>query len=946
MADLKKTVEIIFQGQDDVSDDVQNIKKVIDSLDDDISIGLDIDDDGGLSGLTPKISAIKVAFNEAGISSKDFSNALNNISSITGGLATSFTTLIGGIALTEAAFAGLVVGGIGYVINEAGVFSAAMSDIYSLLDISPEKFDKYKKAVLDYSTTSTQSLDVIQLALYNAISSGVDYTNSLDFIAKAEKLAVGGKTDLNSAVQLLSGTLNAYEAATSEASDYSDIFFKIVKNGVTTIPELATSLADVTSIAAAGGIPFETLGAAIAALTATGTPTAQAITKIKAAIEGIINPTDGAKAAAAALGIEFSGAALESKGFEGILNEIKVATGGNIDTMTKLFTSTEALGAVLSLTGGGAKTFNDTLDEMSNRAGATEAAFNKMKDNLNLVFQTLINNFKSIFIGIGLELEDEGIAIIKAFTNLFENLGDAVKSEEFKAGIDFIEAKLQGLADTINKIAPNIGEALTGVDLKPLLEAVDEVITALGFKNIDFTSVEGLTKVFQTVIDAMTSFQKIVVEIIDIVKEVGSAFDNLSSDDVSYFINSATDAVIKLIENWKIFLTLGIVSFFTSTASTILAFLTSITTLSLNLASLGSVGTRLGTTFGLLAGAFGPVTLAIGVAATAFWALYDSINNADGIVNTFLGEIQSGFETVFGKIDGILTSFFSADAWSKLWDSFKLGADDTTKSVDTTAESIKELENALTYLPEFKEVEIEAQTDAEKLYELEQALTYLPTNIETEISVNTDKAQEETKKLTETLTYWVEGEKFEIEVPVTADTSEAMKKIDEVTTPKMLEIQLQGDIDKELALIETTAKTAQEAFKYKAEVDIAQIEAAAKRVESTFDSINTTIGSTGDLISSALDSLSGDTFEERWAARDVLREEQEAREKALKLQEEMIRSEIRLNEERAKALQNGDALITISSDGLEPALELVMWQILEKIQVRASESGSEFLLGI
>jgi hypothetical protein len=39
-------------------------------------------------------------------------------------------------------------------------------------------------------------------------------------------------------------------------------------------------------------------------------------------------------------------------------------------------------------------------------------------------------------------------------------------------------------------------------------------------------------------------------------------------------------------------------------------------------------------------------------------------------------------------------------------------------------------------------------------------------------------------------------------------------------------------------------------------------------------------------------------------------------------------------------------MIQISSDGLEPALEMIMWEIIEKVQLRANAEGAEFLLGI
>jgi len=39
-----------------------------------------------------------------------------------------------------------------------------------------------------------------------------------------------------------------------------------------------------------------------------------------------------------------------------------------------------------------------------------------------------------------------------------------------------------------------------------------------------------------------------------------------------------------------------------------------------------------------------------------------------------------------------------------------------------------------------------------------------------------------------------------------------------------------------------------------------------------------------------------------------------------------------------------DNVIKIKADGLEPEMEAFMWKLLKKIQVRANESGAEFLL--
>ena len=59
-----------------------------------------------------------------------------------------------------------------------------------------------------------------------------------------------------------------------------------------------------------------------------------------------------------------------------------------------------------------------------------------------------------------------------------------------------------------------------------------------------------------------------------------------------------------------------------------------------------------------------------------------------------------------------------------------------------------------------------------------------------------------------------------------------------------------------------------------------------------------------------------------------------------------LQEEIEALEAKKRALDAGEAIIRIDSTGLEPALEMIMWQILQKIQLKANEQATNFLLGI
>ena len=92
---------------------------------------------------------------------------------------------------------------------------------------------------------------------------------------------------------------------------------------------------------------------------------------------------------------------------------------------------------------------------------------------------------------------------------------------------------------------------------------------------------------------------------------------------------------------------------------------------------------------------------------------------------------------------------------------------------------------------------------------------------------------------------------------------------------------------------------------------------------------------------------SGDLdFSDRWAARDAIDQQLEIQQQAADQQSKLIDAQVQNLKARTQAMQSGDGLIKISSDGLEPALEMIMWQVLEKVQMRANAEGAEFLLGL
>lgn len=138
------------------------------------------------------------------------------------------------------------------------------------------------------------------------------------------------------------------------------------------------------------------------------------------------------------------------------------------------------------------------------------------------------------------------------------------------------------------------------------------------------------------------------------------------------------------------------------------------------------------------------------------------------------------------------------------------------------------------------------------------------------------------------------------------------------------------------------------ALEFKAEIDVARIQADAEKVKSAFESINVGIESTGDLLGNLfgmfdkLGSLDSTAYR---AVFDQIDKENALREKAFNLQKDLTEAQIEQLRAQARNLDKGDALIKVDGTNLQPHLEAIMWELLKAIQVRVNRDGLGVLLG-
>lgn len=892
MADIRKTVEIIFGGKNELTGVITDVSRQFSTL-------------GGMADtVTQPLARIGDS-----------------------------------VLKTDAALAALAIGGMALAVKESSNFNSSFGLISTSIDATGADLAKYREDILAYSTTSSRSLEDINAALYTAAQAGVKWGDSLQFIGKAEELAVANKANLNTTVDLLTGTMNAYGFTLKDVAHINDVFFTSTLIGKQTIDELGTSMGSVVAIAANSGVSFEELSAAISTLTAKGMKTEDAITAVKNVITTIVSPSREAATAAEKLGLTFSLTELNSKGFAAMLSEIMAKTGGSKEKMVELFNEVRAMNGALQLTGDGMKFFNGAVEQIGNSAGKSAEAYAKMAATFEAQSQGVINAAKGVLISLGTELEPIAAKVAGSFGALFAGIKVGVDSGAFDPLFAYLDQVGTRVAEWIKAVAAAFPDALAKLDYSSLIAAIEDLGRAFGdyLGNLDLTKSDDLAAALQTVVDIITGLIRVTSGMVDAFRPFATA--------IADFLRSVADSGVETQE------TMGkVLAFAQAIQGAGLAVVAAIM-------AIDEFGISMRGMFEILAGGTQFVWNGIQIVIKAImdWllmiegAIVQTINTLTLGLFPGIGALQAQIgQQVSAVTKSILTDADEAKAGLvRMADGFvTLG-----RETGTSRDRVAELRQRLLEVPTETKTEVKIHNFTESQAQVEKittALVTLPDTRDIGIVVQADGTAIE--KANNVITKWFpDGRVLITNVGTEADEAGLRRTQAAIDTaiPKEKQVEIQAKLDVEK--IKAAADVIQTSIQWKAKLDIAEVEANAKIIQAAFKSIDNTISSTGTTLSSILGSYAqlqgsgkgGTSFIEQQVA-----EESRRRDEALVLQKALTEAEIENMKARTEAMKSGNALITINGAGLQPQLEAFMFEILKAIQVRANAEGMKFLVGV
>ena len=318
--------------------------------------------------------------------------------------------------------------------------------VSTIADETVLSYDKLKSGITKTSRETGVAVTDLNEALYQSLSAGVDSGNAIAFTGDMVKLAKGGFTSTEKAVDVVTSALNAYEMSADQAVSVSDKLITTQNVGKTTVDQLASNLGRVIPTAKAFNVGIDDTCAAMADLTKNGIATAESTTYFNSMLNELgASGTKADKALREMTGLGFTELLNEGKSMTDVLDLLKTNAEESGKKLSDMFGSQEAGKAALTIMKDGGAEYNSILEQMKNSAGSTQTAFEKMDSDPAARMQKELNKLK--LAGI-----DAGEKLLPLVTKLVEFIGNA--AEKFSGLSDKQQGDLLGLGGILAASGP------------------------------------------------------------------------------------------------------------------------------------------------------------------------------------------------------------------------------------------------------------------------------------------------------------------------------------------------------------------------------------------------------------------------------------------------------------------------------------------------------------
>lgn len=507
MADLSKTIEIIFQGKD-------NVSTVVSALGSDLS---------KLSSSVVDITA-------------------------------PFADMTHSLQIAEAGILGVGAAAIGFAVGDAVSFEAALADLQKVMGEGEGNASDYIEKIQALALKTGESSIAVTEAVSNWKQAGwtmEDIFGKDGGMGLAESGLVAVKIsslEAGDAANMFKQILAGLGAPASEIGRVLDTLNGISNNFNATFEELGIAMRDLSPAANTAGYSIEELGAIVTPVIAVMGSGAEVATAMNFIFSKLAVETKPVADGLHAIGVEMTDSNGTLKSANTILDEV----AGKWTTL-----SAEEQGEIAVLLAGKnhrlamLALMNDYDTALKAETAETIKAGNAM-DEFNTRMKTVTAHvdiakvaFENLSISVGLKFTGEALGGADALTLFFVAMKKVVDEGSLDKFFDGLRPMWDELIKFIETVARNLPEAFKGIDYSELIreltalkDKVIELFKAL-FGDYDLNTVKGLHDFLQNLVNQLSNLTAFnvgafdgLIQMAEGIEKISKAIDGMSIEDI------------------------------------------------------------------------------------------------------------------------------------------------------------------------------------------------------------------------------------------------------------------------------------------------------------------------------------------------------------------------------------------------------------------------------
>jgi len=897
MADLQKIIEIVFSATDNTSGAINTISKHLDKFTD------------GLEKATQPLS-----------------NITDNLLKFEAGVTAA------GIAVAALA------------LKQAVELETALSDLGKQLSDGEGDAEQYKEAFAKIGDTYGITTTAAITAGAEFRKSGQDISDSLTLTSDALLATQVSELSLEDATQFLLRSMAGFGLSADDMRGKLDAVNSVADSGGASFEDLVQGMEKLAPAAKQSGLSFEEMLSwlePVVRATGSGEEAGRALTT---SLNKLINPTKQVSEQLAVLGIaqkDANGEMLPAK-------DIITALAQKWPTLTstqQAFTAAIIAGSDQSNRFSGL--LNNWPEVMEAYKNATEKSksatdeFARKTETGQFKAQSFTAQIKDLGASIGTEFLGNMKGAVDAGTNLAGSFDKVVASGGLAPLFDLLRPLMESFSTQLNTIAENLPAAFEGLDWGPIVQGFKDIAGAVSkiFDDVDLSTPEGLRKAIQSVVDVGGALLEVTAGIFEKIGPV-----------IKQFAEWALYAADSDSETQKL---VGEVLGFGKNVNTLFGYLGPVvdalkglggalgaiagakylTTLAGGLSSVGGAAGLIVNPFTLAAAATVGITYGVTELVEALDPMEDKIRAQEDAAKQFALNSDKMTEALKRVTEQTGIGIYSYEDFQAALKNGSIALDEQTGKYYAVTDGIDKTSQAMIDAADVTDgVALAMKGINESL-----GLTAKSSDAAAQGYEKSAKALEGSRVVydaaTGTMRYFNDA------------NSDIVKS--EENKIDVIKKDVNALVEYETKMEEIASNERIKTLELAVEINVAQIEADAKTVVAAFEAIGSTYAATTDLIgklASAYASLNDHSHGAN-VLEEIMNKQLKLQEEQWEKQKELLDAQIENIKAKTDRLSGQDPLITISTDGLEPILDELLYTVLEKIQLRANEEGQQWLLG-